>query len=256
MVFIFLFGIIIGSFLNVCIYRIPKGESLSAKGSACPSCGAKLTILDLAPVLSYIAIGGKCRHCKAKISMQYPIIETITGIIFLLLYLKYGLEWMTLVYAALAALLIVITLIDYRHMIIPNGLIIAGLIIGAAQLATSIFTNGIFDSWLVYTIGFFAGGLPLFLIAAFSTYVLKKEAIGGGDIKLMAFAGLILGWKLIIPAYFIGIVAGALISIYLLVSGRKKRGDEIPFGPFLCFGIAVSLFFGKEIINWYMGLLI
>ena len=256
MVFVFLFGIVIGSFLNVCIYRIPKGESLAAKGSACQSCGAKLTVLDLIPVLSYIAIGGKCRHCKAKISIQYPIIETITGIIFLLLYLKYGLEWITLVYAAMASLLIVITLIDYRHMIIPNGLVIAGLVVGAAQLIASIFTNGIFDGWLVYTIGFFAGGLPLFLIAAFCTYVLKKDAIGGGDIKLMAFAGLILGWKLIIPAYFIGIIVGAILSVVLLATGRKKRGDEIPFGPFLCLGIAVSMFFGNEIINWYMGLII
>ena len=256
MVFIFLFGIIIGSFLNVCIYRIPKEESIAASGSACQSCGARLTFVDLIPVFSYIVLGGKCRHCKAKISAQYPIIETLTGLLFLLLYLKFGLAWVTLVYAALAALLVVITLIDYRHMIIPNGLVIAGLVVGTAQLAASIFTKGIFEGWTVYAIGFLAGGLPLFIIAAFCTYVLKKDAIGGGDIKLMAFAGLILGWKLIIPAYFIGIVVGAVASIILMATGKKKRGDEIPFGPFLCLGIAVSMFFGSEIINWYVGMII
>ena len=141
-------------------------------------------------------------------------------------------------------------------MIIPNGLVIAGLVVGAAQLIASIFTKGIFEDWWVYAIGFGAGGLPLLLIALFCTYVLKKDAIGGGDIKLMAFVGLILGWKLIIPAYFIGIVVGALASIILLATGKKKRGDEIPFGPFLCLGSAVSVFFGTEIINWYIGLIL
>lgn len=256
MVFIFLLGIVIGSFLNVCIYRIPKEESIVVGGSSCQSCGTSLTALDLIPVFSYAALGGKCRHCKAKISPQYPIIEAVTGILFLLLYLKFGLSWLLLVYMGLTALLIVITLIDFRYMIIPNGLIVTGLVIGAAQLAASIFTTGVFESWPVYAIGFFAGGLPLFLIAAFCTYVLKKDAIGGGDIKLMAMAGLILGWKLIIPAYFIGIVTGAVISIVLLASGKKKRGDEIPFGPFLCLGTAVSMFFGSEIIKWYIGMLL
>lgn len=256
MVFIFLFGIVIGSFLNVCIYRIPKEESIAAGGSACQNCGSRLTVIDLVPVLSYAALGGKCRHCKTKISPQYPIIETITGMLFLLLYLKFGLIWLLPINLGLTALMIVITLIDFRYMIIPNGLVIAGLVIGAVQLLASIFTLGIFENWSVYAIGFFAGGLPLFLIAAFCTYVLKKDAIGGGDIKLMAMAGLILGWKLIIPAYFIGILVGAVISIVLLATGRKKRGDEIPFGPFLCFGIVVSIFFGSEIIMWYIGMLL
>lgn len=256
MIFIFLLGIVIGSFLNVCIYRIPKEESIAAGGSSCQSCGSRLTAIDLVPILSYAALGGKCRHCKTKISMQYPIIEIITGIIYLLLYLKFGLSWLLPINLALTAVMIVITLIDFRHMIIPNGLVITGLVVGTAQLFASIFTAGVFESWPVYAIGFFAGGLPLFLIAAFCTYVLKKDAIGGGDIKLMAMAGLILGWKLLIPAYFIGILIGAVISIVLLATGRKKRGDEIPFGPSLCFGIVISVFFGSEIINWYIGMLL
>lgn len=265
MVLIFLLGIVIGSFLNVCIYRIPKEESIAKNGSACSSCGAKLTFLDLIPVLSYLVLRGKCRHCKAKFSPQYPIIEALTGVLFLLLYLKFGLNYVIIVYAALIAILIVITLIDYRHMIIPNGLVIAGLVVGVAQLLVSIFIPGVFafagidhilldNTWLDYVIGFFAGGLPLLLIALFSTFVLKKEAIGGGDIKLMAFAGLILGWKLLIPAFFIGIVFGAVVSVVLMASGKRKRGDEIPFGPFLCFGVVVSIFFGSELINWYLGM--
>ncbi|MBT3318902.1 MAG: prepilin peptidase [Clostridia bacterium] len=254
MVLIFLAGIVIGSFLNVCIYRIPKEESIAKNGSACMSCGAKLTLIDLIPVFSYLVLRGKCRHCKTRFSAQYPIIEAITGVLFLLLYLKFGLNYVIIIYAALIAILIVITLIDYRHMIIPNGLIIAGLVVGVAQLIAAIFTTGIFENWLVYVIGFFAGGLPLLLIALFTTFVLKKEAIGGGDIKLMAFAGLILGWKLLIPAFFIGIVVGAIVSVVLMATKKKKRGDEIPFGPFLCFGILVSIFFGQEIFNWYLGM--
>lgn len=246
-------GVVIGSFLNVCIYRLPKEESIASSPSACQSCGHRLTAIDMVPVLSYIILGGKCRHCKAKISVQYPIVEALTGILFLLLYLKFGLTYHTLVYAALAALLIVISFIDFAHMIIPNGLVIAGLVVGAVQLITTVFT-GYFGPWLVYIIGFFAGGLPLLLIGLFCALVLKKEAIGGGDIKLMAFAGLILGWRLTIPAYLIGIVLGAIISVVLMAAGIKKRGDEIPFGPFLCIGIMASVFFGNELIVWYMGL--
>jgi leader peptidase (prepilin peptidase)/N-methyltransferase len=159
-----------------------------------------------------------------------------------------------LIYAALAALLIVISMIDLRHMIIPNGLIISGLVVGAANLLMAIFTPHV-GSWTDYAIGFFAGGLPLFIISLFCTYLLKKEAVGGGDIKLMAMAGLIIGWKLIATAYLVGIILGAVISVILIAARVKSRGDEIPFGPFLSLGILISIFFGADLINWYLGLL-
>ncbi len=263
-IIVFFVGIVIGSFLNVCVYRLPLERSIAKGFSACPQCGARLTAVDLVPILSYVALRGECRHCGGKISPEYPIVESVTGLLFVFLYLRFvhvtglvisGSFWDLLIYAALVSLLIVIALIDYRHMIISNGLVIAGLVLGGIKLAVSIFLPAVFGGWTLYAIGFAAGGLPLLLIALFSVWVLKKEAIGGGDIKLMAFVGLVIGWKLVIPAYLIGIVTGALAGVILMATGKKERGDEIPFGPFLCFGVLTSVFFGDALINWYMGLL-
>lgn len=261
--FIFLTGIVVGSFLNVCIYRLPLGLSIAKGFSACPECKARLTAADLVPLFSYIALRGKCRRCGCRISPVYPLVEAATGALYVLLYIKFGLSCDLPVYAALVSLLIVIAMIDYRHMIIPNGLVIAGLIVGAGKLTASIFTDA-FDAhiltgmpagWPLYLVGLAAGALPLLLIALFCGLALKKEAIGGGDIKLMAFAGLIIGWVLVIPAYLIGIITGALAGAILMAAGKKKRGDEIPFGPFLCFGILVSIFFGYDMVHWYLGLI-
>lgn len=252
---IFFAGICIGSFLNVCICRVPKGLSIAKGFSACPQCGARLTGTDLVPIISFVVLRGKCRHCGCAISPIYPLVESITGALFLLLYGKFGLSFNLIIYAALVSLLITITMIDIKYMMIPNGLIIAGLVVGGIKLIAAIFTNAFDGGWPLYAIGLFAGALPLLLIALFYAWVLKKEAIGGGDIKLMAFAGLIVGWKLIIPAYLIGVVTGALAGIALMAAGKKKRGDEIPFGPSLCFGILISVFFGNELIAWYLGLI-
>lgn len=250
----FILGIVIGSFLNVCIYRLPRHESISDGYSSCPGCGTRLTVVDLVPVFSYLFLRGKCRHCKAHISCQYPIVEMLTGVLFVLLYVKFGLSIQLPFYAALISLLITITWIDFKHMIIPNGIVIVGLVIGAIQLAVTFFTDAL-GHWSEYVIGFFAGGLPLFLVACFCTYILKKDALGGGDIKLMAFAGLITGWRLMIPSYFIGIMAGAIVGVIALSTRKKQRGDEIPFGPFLSIGIIISIFAGNELIDWYLGLL-
>jgi leader peptidase (prepilin peptidase)/N-methyltransferase len=263
-IIVFLTGITIGSFLNVCVYRLPLERSIAKGFSACPQCNARLTAVDLVPVVSYIALHGKCRHCGGRISPEYPVVESATGVLFVLLYMRFvhvsgavisGNLYDFLIYAALVSLLIVIALIDFKHMIIPNGLVIAGLVLGGVKLALSVFFPDIFGGWPLYAIGFAAGGLPLLLIALFCLWVLKKEALGGGDIKLMAFAGLVIGWKLIIPAYLIGVVTGAVAGIILMAVGKKKRGDEIPFGPFLCFGVLVSVFVGYDLIGWYMGLI-
>lgn len=253
-VMIFILGIVIGSFLNVCIFRLPLGKSVATSPSACPACQHRLGPLDLIPVLSYLLLRGKCRYCKAKISAQYPLVEAANGVLWTLLYMRFGLVWPLLVYMALVSLLVVISVIDLKHMEIPDGLVVAGLILGAAQLMASVFTMH-FDVWHSYVIGLFAGGLPLLLISLFCLYVLKKDAMGGGDIKLMAFAGLVIGWKLVIVAYIIGIFSGALIGVFLMTSGKRKRSDAIPFGPFLSLGVVLSVFFGHDIINWYLGLL-
>lgn len=253
-IFTFILGIVVGSFLNVCIYRLPLKKSVASGYSACPSCGKRLTALDMIPVFSYLFLRGKCRLCNAHIPAQYPIVELLTGILFTLLAVKFGLNIQFPFYAALISMLIVITWIDLKHMIIPNGIVITGLIVGVIQLAFSCFSSSL-QHWSQYVIGFFAGGLPLLLIAGICTLVLKKEAFGGGDIKLMAFAGLIIGWKLIIPSYFIGLITGAIVGVIALSTGKKERGDEIPFGPFLSVGIVTSIFFGNELIDWYLGLL-
>jgi len=253
-ILMFIFGIIIGSFLNVCIYRLPGKKSIVNGPSSCPSCGKRLSVIDLVPVFSYVFLGGKCRHCKSRISPVYPLIEALTGVLFLLLYMRFGISCDLLMNMALVSLLIVISFIDFKQLVIPNGLIISLLIIGVIQLAVTIFT-GTFGYWTDYVIGFFAGGLPLLLIGLLATYIFKKEALGGGDIKLMAASGLIIGWKLVITSYLIGVVVGAIVGIILLATKKKKRGDEIPFGPFLSFGILISVFCGNELINWYLGLL-
>lgn len=253
-ILVFIFGLITGSFLNVCILRLPENKSIVFGPSSCPDCGARLTALDMVPVLSFLFLRGKCRHCGKKISPQYPAVEFITGALFLLLYLKLGLVWQLPVYAILTAVLIVIALIDWRHMEIPHGPLIVLLVTGVLQLAATLIF-GTFNSWDSYVIGLLAGGLPLWLIAMFCLYVLKKEAFGGGDVKLMAAAGLVIGWKLVITSYVIGIITGAVFGVILLASGKKKRSDEIPFGPFLSFGIAASVFFGEELIAWYLGLM-
>ncbi len=252
---IFFTGICIGSFLNVCIYRVPNGLPIAKGFSACPQCGARLRAADLVPIISFAVLRGKCRYCGCTISPVYPLVEGMTGALFLLLYVKFGLSYNLLIYAALVSLLVTIAMIDIKHMIIPNGLIIAGLAVGVIKLIAAIFTNAFDGGWPLYAIGLLAGALPLLLIALLCAWVLKKEALGGGDIKLMAFAGLIVGWKLIIPAYLIGVITGAVAGIALMAAGKKKRGDEIPFGPSLCFGILISVFFGNELIAWYLGLM-
>jgi leader peptidase (prepilin peptidase)/N-methyltransferase len=182
-------------------------------------------------------------------------VEALTGALYVLLYVRFGFVWPLPVYLALVSLLIAISAIDISHMEIPDGLIVAGLIVGGAQLAASIFTPH-FGAWHSYVIGFFAGGLPLLLIALFCMYALKKDAIGGGDIKLMAFCGLIIGWKLVITAYLIGIVAGAVFGLVLMALNKRKSSDAIPFGPFLSLGVILSVFFGDALIGWYLGLLL
>lgn len=249
---IFILGTLVGSFLGVCITRLPLGKSVVLPPSSCPFCEKRIGAIDLVPVLSYLWLRGKCRNCKARISGLYPAVEALTGAVYLLLYLKFSLTPELPVYMVLSSLLIIAAFTDLRHMIIPNGVIIAGLVLGTIQLAATVITS-LLEPWHIYVIGLFAGALPLLLISVLGWLLLKKEVIGGGDIKLMAFCGLVIGWKLVIPAYLIGITAGALFGIVLLTAGRKKSSDLIPLGAFLALGVLISVFFGYELIDWYLG---
>lgn len=250
-IFVFLFGIIIGSFLNVCILRIPKGESIVVVPSHCMSCGYKLKWYDLVPLFSYIFLKGRCRKCGEKISIQYPIIEAINGVAYVLIFLKfidlYNLDLISLldslIYCLLFSALLVLTVIDWRTFEIPLGINIFILVLGIVHLFMDL------DNWLEYVIGLFAVSIPLLLILLIS----KGKAIGGGDVKLMGAAGLLLGWKFILLAFVLGCIIGSIIHITRMkVSGE---GKVLAMGPYLSIGILITLFFGDFIIRWYLTIL-
>jgi len=238
-------GLLIGSFLNVCIYRIPRKEEIVYTPSHCFSCGHQLAWYDLIPILTYIRLGGKCRYCQAKISIQYPIIELSNGAAYMGIFAIYGLSLETVFYCALFSILLVVAVIDFKHTIIPNGLVIALMVLGVGHLF--IDPKNIFH----YIIGFFAASLVLLLIA-----VITRGKMGGGDIKLMAAAGFLLGWQDIMLALILGSAVGAVIGVTLIILKVIKREQMIPFGPFLAVGIMVSALYGEAIISWYLSLII
>ncbi len=238
----FIMGIVIGSFLNVCIYRIPKKEDIAVERSHCMSCGHVLSWYELIPVISFTIQGGKCRSCKKKISWQYPIVELMNGLAWIAVLWTNGLEWKTILYCLCASILIVITVIDARTYEIPFGLNIAITVLGVIHLAID------YPHWYEYLIGFFIVSGFFYILYL----VTKGRGIGGGDIKLMAAAGLLLGWKLILLAMVIGCVLGAIIHpIRMAVS---KKDHVLAFGPYLSVGIFLSILFGKEIVLWYASL--
>ncbi|ADL68795.1 Prepilin peptidase [Thermoanaerobacterium thermosaccharolyticum DSM 571] len=242
---VFIFGTIIGSFLNVVIYRLPRNESLVYPPSHCTKCKNELKPYDLVPILSYMILKGRCRYCGDKISIRYPIVELITGLIYLILFIYFGISIKSLSYAFLASLLIVITFIDIEHKIIPNKIILTGLIAGAI-FRVLMFNYGVWD----YIVGFFLGGGVLLLIS-----LLSGGGMGGGDIKLMALIGLFIGWKLTISTLFIAVLLGAVGGIILIVLKIKTRKDYIPFGPYISAACIISILYGYDLLNLYIKLI-
>ncbi len=242
--FVFIVGLLIGSFLNVCIYRIPQDISVARGFSYCPACRHRLMPADLVPVLSYLLLGRACRYCGAPISARSPLIETACGLLFLLAWLRMGLIPLSLLTMALLAVLLVIAMIDLDHQIIPDGLNLAILLLALPAVYFSPLP------WTDHAIGFFAVSVPFFLIA------ILTGGMGGGDIKLMAAAGLFLGWKLILTALLMGSVPGAVASVFLLATGKADRKSMVPFGPFLSLGIAAAALFGDQLIRWYLEVIL
>lgn len=242
-IFIFIFGIVIGSFLNVCILRIPKHETIVTERSHCMSCGYQLSWYDMVPVFSWLFLGGKCRKCKAPISPQYPIVEALNGVLYVLIFLVENFSLEAVLYCLLASALLVLSVIDWRTYEIPVGINIFILILGILRVITD------YRNWRNYLIGFLCVSIFLYLLFLIS----KGRAIGGGDIKLMAAAGLLLGWKLIILAFLLGCILGAIIH---LIRMRVSKADHVlAMGPYLSVGIFIAALWGNQWIGWYLSLL-
>ncbi|MTI81178.1 MAG: prepilin peptidase [Firmicutes bacterium] len=239
-----LLGACMGSFLNVCICRIPYQESVVYKPSHCPQCEKKLGAMDLIPIFSYIFLKGRCRSCDEKISIQYPLVELLTAVLFLATYLHWGWQWQTVSMWSFVSILIAVTVIDIYHQIIPDKILLVGSLIGLPFIILSSF-----NQFISGIIGFFVAGLILLVIA-----VVSKGGMGGGDIKLAAVIGLFLGWQNALLALFISFLAGGLIGIFLLVTKLKGRKDAVPFGPYLALGGLISAFYGNQLIKWYLNI--
>ena len=242
-----IFGALVGSFLNVCIIRLPKEESIIIPGSHCPHCNHPIKFYDNIPLISYLLLGGKCRYCKRSISAQYPLVEGTTAISSLLLFLKWGLSLSYFFYFSFVAALIIITVIDLYHQIIPDVISIPG--IGVGLLGALIIPHITFFNSLL---GILLGGGSLFVVATFYQWLFKREGMGGGDVKLLAMIGAFLGWDAVILTILLSSLIGSITGIIIMVLKGKDFKYAIPFGPFLSLGAVIALFYKNEIISWYL----
>lgn len=248
-VVVFLVGLVVGSFLNVCIVRIPKGQSLIKPGSHCLSCQQAIVWYDNVPILSFLVLHGRCRQCHVRILPRYPLIEFLNGLGYLAILGKFGLTVSACIYAVFLSTLLVVTWIDLDHLIIPDVISLPGIALGF-MCSALILPVG----WVNSLIGILVGGGILWVLAALSPHLFGKEGLGGGDIKFLAMVGSFLGWQPVLLTLFLASVSGSVIGGLLLLLKVMKRGHYIPFGPFLASGALVSLFFYRDIIDWYLGL--
>ena len=235
-----IYGILIGSFLNVCIYRIPEKQSVVVVRSHCMSCGEQIKWYDLVPLVSFLILRGKCRYCKAKLSWQYPAVEALNGILYGIIVLVNGFNITSILYCLATSALLALSIIDWRTYEIPPSFNIFIGILGIIRLILDL------PHWYSYVIGFVS--VSGFLLLIF--LVTKGRGIGFGDVKLMAAAGLLLGWKLIILSLGLGCVLGSIIHITLMYVKDKDR--VLAFGPYLSLGIFISMLYGEQIIEWYL----
>jgi leader peptidase (prepilin peptidase)/N-methyltransferase len=236
-------GLLIGSFLNVVIARIPERRSLWSPGSACPGCGAAIAWYDNIPILSFLALRGRCRACATPIPWRYPLVEGITAALFGSAVYRFGPTPDAVVAAALLAVLVALTAIDLEHQILPDVITLPGILAGTlANLATGRVP------WLESLIGIVVGG------GVFVVIILASGGgMGGGDMKLGAMLGAFLGWKVVLLSIFVGVALGAGVALALMASGVRGRKDPIPFGPFLAAGGVAGLFWGERVVRWYLS---
>ncbi len=248
-VVVFLFGMIVGSFVNVCIYRLPRNASVVFPASHCPVCKTKVRAWQNIPVVSFLLLGGKCGGCKTRIPWRYPLVELLHGLGFLFIFHEFGASPPTLIYFMFFASLIAVIFIDLSHQIIPDVITLPGIVIGVLA-ASTVLPPGLTNS----LIGLFLGGGLFYLVAILSLAILKKEGMGGGDIKLIAMIGAFLGWQGVLLTIFLAALSGSVIGIAMIAMKGKTRADLIPFGPYLVFGALTSLFWGNGILHWYFSL--
>ena len=268
-IIVFLFGLIIGSFLNVCIVRIPGGKSIVQPGSACPKCGAAIKPYDNIPVLSYLFLGGKCRRCKNPISAMYPLVEFLAALLFLTCYEVFGLSLDALKWAVFSAIMVVLVFTDLRERLLPDAVNYTGLALG---LVLSFFTPPADGTaqWLANRMFEFPPPAPVLSFAdavfgaAFGSALLwgvseayfklrHREGMGLGDVKMMLMAGAFLGVKRTLLTVFAGSLLGSVLGIAFILARRKGSDYELPFGTFLGMAALLVVFFGTPVVNWYQS---
>jgi len=253
--FAFVVGLIFGSFANVVIYRIPRKKSIIKPPSACPSCEKQLAARDLVPVMSWIFLKGRCRSCKAKISVRYPVVELICGLLFAaMMYFSPTLSVIPL--CVLAFVLLTVSFIDWDTQEIPDGLLVVGVIAGITWVVFGHFLPNLFPyapAWFNVFSGIVAGAVPLLILDRIALLIWKKDGFGYGDVKLMAVIGIFLGWQLTLIAFVFSILASFPFAIYLMIRQRMSKDEAfngyMAFGPFLCIGAVVALWFGEWVFR-------
>lgn len=268
-VVIFCFGLLIGSFLNVCIYRIPNNKSIVSPPSSCTSCDTRIKWYDLIPVISYLLLKGKCRNCGQKISPRYMLIELLTGTLFLVCFLVFGLTSQLVAFIVLTGLLIAVTFTDLDTMTIPDSIMIFGLIAGIVFVLLGYVPQidmTLKQRAIAGALGLLSGAGPLIVINLLTLLVIKKAGIGGGDIKLMGVVGIFLGVEKTLFALVFGVIIAGVFSVFALRKKRMQEANEndgeqtglklheIPFGPYLAVASFVSMLYGSQIVDWYFSL--
>jgi leader peptidase (prepilin peptidase)/N-methyltransferase len=241
----FIIGACFGSFANVCIYRMPRSKSIAAPASFCPKCKTPIRAFDNIPILSWFLLFGKCRKCGGKIALRYPVVEALMGLLSLAIYLKFGLAAAVIPYCVFALALLIVSFIDLETFLIPDSIVLPGIgagILCAAVIPDFFFTLG--KGSVFYSLfGALTGAVLVAALAFLGKLVWKKDAMGGGDLKLLAMIGAFLGWKSVFITMFFASVLGTIISVVLILLKKKKMDDYVPFGPYLGLGALIALFY-------------
>jgi leader peptidase (prepilin peptidase)/N-methyltransferase len=246
----FFLGTIVGSFLNVCIHRIPQGKSIIAPASHCPRCKTPIRFYDNIPLVSFIILKGRCRKCEAPISRRYPLVEFLMGLFSLMLLLRFGISTLYLIYLAFFASLTLVSFIDLPLRIIPDVISLPGIVIG---LVISFLhpQMSVKDS----LIGVLLGGGSLYVVASVYHVITKREGMGGGDVKLLAMIGAFIGWKGVLFTILCSSFIGTVVGVTLMLVSSADSKYAVPFGPFLSLGAVIYVLWGEALITWYLGFL-